>query len=373
MGQQKNKIAMVSPSLNSYSETFIQEQKNGLEAKVFYYYGGSLPTYLENFGVLLTAKDFLFYKIKRKFRLTTFSPEELVFMRSLKRNKIQLVFAQYGPVAHRLVKICKKMNIPLIAHFHGYDASVYSTIENCNNYTEVFEYSKFVISVSLSMKKSLIKLGCPSEKIIYNACAPNKIFGNIIPEFNEQIFIGLGRFVEKKAPYYTILAFSKVLVKFPEAKLVIGGDGNLLEVCKNLVHYLKIRNNVLLPGALSQEEFSYYLQNSLAFVQHSITAINGDQEGTPVAILEASAAGLPVISTKHAGIPDVIIDGETGFLVEEHDVDGMAEKMIQLMENKLLAKELGVNGKERIKKYFTLEKYLQTLDELIVDVIERHE
>ena len=171
----------------------------------------------------------------------------------------------------------------------------------------------------------------------------------------------------------TILAFSKVLVKFPEAKLVIGGDGNLLEVCKNLVHYLKIRNNVLLPGALSQEEFSYYLQNSLAFVQHSITAINGDQEGTPVAILEASAAGLPVISTKHAGIPDVIIDGETGFLVEEHDVDGMAEKMIQLMENKLLAKELGVNGKERIKKYFTLEKYLQTLDELIVDVIERHE
>lgn len=73
---QKNRVAMVSPSLNAYSETFIQVQKNGLEAKIFYYYGGSLPNYLENFGALLTTKDFLFYKIKRKFRLTTFSPEE---------------------------------------------------------------------------------------------------------------------------------------------------------------------------------------------------------------------------------------------------------------------------------------------------------
>lgn len=290
-------------------------------------------------------------------------------MRSLKRNKIQLVFAQYGPVAHRLVKICKKMKIPLVAHFHGYDASVYSIIENCNNYAEVFEYSKFVVLVSLSMKKSLIELGCPPEKIIYNVYAPNKVFSNLIPEFSEEIFVGLGRFVEKKAPYYTILAFSKVLVKFPEAKLVIGGDGNLLEVCKNLVHYLKIENNVLLPGTLSQEEFSYYLKNSLAFVQHSITAINGDQEGTPVAILEACAAGLPVISTKHAGIPDVVIDGETGFLVEEHDVNAMAEKMIFFLENKELAMKLGKNGKERIQSQFSIERHLARLNEIIQNAI----
>lgn len=85
MELQKNKIAMVSPSLNAYSETFIQAQKNGLAAEVFYYFGGSLPTHLENFGALLSIKSFLFYKLKRKLRLTGFGPEELAFIRSLKK------------------------------------------------------------------------------------------------------------------------------------------------------------------------------------------------------------------------------------------------------------------------------------------------
>lgn len=362
---QKNKIAMVSPSFNAYSETFIQAQKIGLEAQVFYYYGGSIPSHLENFGKLLKTKEFIFYKLKRKFRLTNFSPNELAFIASLKQNKIQLVFAQYGTVAHHLVKICRHLNIPLITHFHGYDASVYSIIENCSNYKEVFNYSKFVIAVSISMQNRLIELGCPEEKVIYNVYGPSKIFYHINPQFNDEIFIGVGRFVEKKAPYYIILAFSQVVKKYPNAKLIIGGDGNLFEVCKNLIRYLKIENNVLLPGVISREEFTNYLESALAFVQHSVTAINGDQEGTPVAILEASAAGLPVIATFHGGIPDVIIDGQTGFLVKEHDVDAMANKMMLLLEDKVLAIKLGANGKNKVFSNFSIERHLQKLNEII--------
>ncbi|MFB3389174.1 glycosyltransferase [Flavobacterium sp. LAR06] len=356
---------MVSPSFNAYSETFIQAQKKGLEAQVFYYYGANLPTHLEGFGLLLKTKEFLFYKIRRKFRFTTFKPEELAFIASLKKNKIQLVFAHYGPVGHRLVKICKFLQIPLITHFHGYDASVYSTIEKCNNYLEVFSYSKFVIAVSTSMQNRLIELGCPREKVTYNPCGPNDIFFDVNPKFSEDTFIGIGRFVEKKAPYYTILAFNQVLKKYPNAKLIIGGGGNLFEVCKNLVYHLKIEKNVLLPGILSKEEFTNYLENALAFVQHSVTAINGDQEGTPVAVLEASAAGLPVISTFHAGISDVILDGETGFLVKEHDVDAMANKMLVFLEDKELAMKLGENGKQRIQCLFSMERHLQKLNEII--------
>ncbi|MNY29233.1 GDP-mannose-dependent alpha-(1-6)-phosphatidylinositol monomannoside mannosyltransferase [compost metagenome] len=133
-----------------------------------------------------------------------------------------------------------------------------------------------------------------------------------------------------------------------------------------------IENNVLLPGVLSKEQFSDYIENALAFVQHSVTAINGDQEGTPVAVLEASAAGLPVIATFHAGIPDVIVDGETGLLVSEHDVDAMTQKMILLLSNKELAKQLGKNGKERIKSNFTIEKHLETIDVLINNIISKN-
>lgn len=365
MEQQKNRIAMVSPSQNAYSETFIQAQKKGLKGQVFYYYGGHLPQYLEGRGLLNTNWNKVTAKLKQKLKLTQFSSAELAFIQSLKKNKIQLIFAQYGVIAHKIVKICKYLKIPLITHFHGYDASVNRVIEDCNNYKEVFDYSAYVIAVSHSMKNKLEELGCPEEKVIYNPCAPDKVFFGINPQFSESIFVGLGRFVAKKAPYYTILAFRQVVQKFPQARLVIGGQGELYEVCKNLVRYHQLENNVMLPGVLSREEFTAYLAKGLAFVQHSVTADSGDQEGTPVAVLEASAAGLPVIATFHAGIPDVIVDGETGLLVAEHDVDAMAQKMIQLLENKNLAQQLGSKGKERMKKYFTLDRHLEVLDEII--------
>ncbi|TDP00880.1 glycosyltransferase [Flavobacterium sp. 245] len=358
-------IAIVSPGENVYSETFIQEQKKGLKGNIFYYYNGEIPQFLEGFGELRRSFTTWSVKIKRKFGFKTLSATERAFMYSLKKNKIQVVLAQYGTTSFKIVNICKKLNIPLITHFHGYDASVKSFIEKCDNYKEVFEYSSYVIAVSLSMQKRLIDLGCPKEKLIYNTYGPNDLFLNIVPEFSDSTFVAVGRFVNKKAPHSTILAFKKVYERFPGAKLIIGGTGELFESCLNIVRALKLEDAVLLPGILNQKQFVEYLSTGLAFVQHSVTAFNGDQEGTPVAILEASAAGLPVISTQHAGIPDVIINGETGFLVEEHDVDGMAEKMILLLENKILAQTLGRNGKERIKNNFTLKRHLNVIDDLI--------
>lgn len=364
---------MVSPTLNAYSETFIQEQKKGLNSKVFYYYGGLLPLYLEGVGKLMHRYVPFSIKVKRKLGFKIDELEEKAFIYSLKKNKIQVVLAQYGPTAHRIVGICKQLNIPLITHFHGYDASVDAVIERCKNYKNVFEYSSRVIAVSKDMQKNLLALGCSREKVIYNTYGPDNHFLDVQPQFSEPVFISLGRFVDKKAPYYTILAFKQVLAKFRNAKLIIGGQGDLYEVCQNLVRYYQLENSILLPGILSREEFGTYLSKGLAFVQHSVTAINGDQEGTPVAVLEASAAGLPVIATLHAGIQDVILDGETGFLVPEHDVDAMVEKMIVLLENKSLAIQMGIKGKERIKNYFTLEKHLQTLDSLIDKVIHQNE
>jgi len=365
MELQKNSIAMVSPSHNAYSETFIQAQKNGLKGKVFYYYGGELPQFLEGYGKLNNRATIWLVKIKRKLGIKTFNAAETAFIKSLKQHKIEVVFAQYGTTAHRIVKICNYLKIPLITHFHGYDASIDAVISGCNNFNEVFKYSTYVIAVSNVMKNKLLKLGCPSQKMIYNVYAPDDIFFEVKPNFSNETFIALGRFVEKKAPYYTILAFSKVLNDYPNAQLIIGGQGELYEVCTNLVKYLKIENNVLLPGILSKEKFIGYLSTSVAFVQHSITALSGDQEGTPVAVLEASAAGLPVIATKHAGIPDVIIDGETGLLVDEHDVNGMAEQMLKVLKDKDLAKVLGSKGKERMKAHYTSKKQLQVLDDLI--------
>jgi glycosyltransferase involved in cell wall biosynthesis len=93
-------------------------------------------------------------------------------------------------------------------------------------------------------------------------------------------------------------------------------------------------------------------------------------EGTPVAVLEASAAGLPVISTRHAGIPDAVIHGETGFLCAEHDVQQMAEYMMEVIENKALAKNVGQKGRALVRQEFTLEKHLKILSEAIKNTVD---
>jgi colanic acid/amylovoran biosynthesis glycosyltransferase len=371
MELQENKIAMISPSKNVYSETFIQEQKSGLKGRIYYYYGGEVPQYLEGFGKLNNSYIAWNVKLKRKFGLKTFSTSETAFIHSLKKNKIEIVLAQYGTTAYRVVEICRYLKIPLITHFHGYDASVKNVIDGCNQYEDVFSYSTYIIAVSKEMKSNLEKLGCPSEKLIYNVYGPSKLFVEQIPKFSNQTFLGIGRFVNKKAPYYTILAFKKVQDQFPDAKLIIGGTGELYEPCLNLIRYLNLEKSISLPGVVSREEFLNYLESAFAFVQHSVTAINGDQEGTPVAILEASAAGLPIVSTKHAGIPDVVLDNKTGLLVEEHDVDAMAQKMIDLLKNQVLAKQFGSNGKERIKTNFTLKRHLDVIDDLIDKTIKK--
>ena len=170
----------------------------------------------------------------------------------------------------------------------------------------------------------------------------------------------------KRAPYYLILSFLRVLEEFPQARLVLAGDGSLWSTCKNLISYYGLEENVELPGVIAPVEFRSFLKESLALVQHSVTAESGDTEGTPVAILEACAAGLPVISTKHAGIPDVIQEGENGFLTYEHDVEGMAESMIKLLRTPSLAKEMGMKGRILIKEKYSLQKHIDKLNELIL-------
>src|SRR5690606_25071997 len=150
------------------------------------------------------------------------------------------VLAQYGMMGTHILPVCKALDLPLIVHFHGHDSSRTSVIERyLERYQAMFSYPKaFIISVSHEMTKRLIALGCPENKIYYNTCGPNELFVNIKPQFSEPCIVSIGRFVEKKAPHLTILAFKAVLHQFPNAKLVYAGDGYLWDSCKDLVKAL---------------------------------------------------------------------------------------------------------------------------------------
>ncbi|WP_165730499.1 glycosyltransferase [Polaribacter sp. 20A6] len=366
------KIALLSPNKSSYSETFIQQHRREITGTIIFYFNGNIPKSNDKYDSLCSFSKKVLFKIKKKLKITTLKVEEQALLASFKKEKIEIVVAEYGMTAVAVLNVCKKLKIPLIPIFHGYDASVESIlVEYDKRYKSLFKYSKKIIAVSHKIKETLISMTCEANKIIETPCAPSDSFFELTPEFKSQTFFGVGRFVDKKAPYYTILAFQKVLKQFPEAQLKLAGDGPLFNSCLNIIRFLKIGGNVTLLGRITPEEVKNNLINSIAFVQHSIVAINGDSEGTPVAILEASATGLPVISTFHAGIEKVIINNESGFLVDEHDVEAMAEKMIMVIKDVDLSKKMGELGCRYIKENFSKDIHIAYIDNAIKDVLNK--
>ena len=358
----KKTLAIISPNQNAYSETFIQAHKK-LPFNIKYYYNGYLPAQLEGRKSLIefSIKERIAKKLKKEFSL-----REYALLYSLKREKVDCVLAEYGPTACESLEVIKHLKLPLVVHFHGYDASVKSVLEKYKaQYKEIFSYAKNIVVVSKQMKAALIALECPANKLFISTYGPRPEFLDNKPEYNSSQFVSVGRFVEKKAPYLTILAFKKVVEQFPNASLKMVGEGELIAVCKNIVCSLNLSKNIEFLGIKSTEEIKKIFEESIAFIQHSIIADDGDSEGTPVAVLEAQAAALPVISTFHAGITDVVVNNETGLLVQEKDVDGMANNMLRILNEKKFAFKLGQKGRVRIEENFTLQKHLIALENII--------
>jgi colanic acid/amylovoran biosynthesis glycosyltransferase len=326
-------IAVVSVNQHKYSETFIHNHVRQLPAKVHYLFNGYLPQHYSTDGVTGKAHTFstgnILHRISGRYGKKHLQHS---LVKYLKKNGIKAVLAEYGPSGVEMMPVCQKANVPLIVHFHGYDAYRQDIMQTYGkHYPQLFKQAAAVIVVSKHMRQRLIDLGCPPEKITHTVCGyDTRLFTPCNPDLNPPMFVSVGRFAETKAPHLLLLAFGKVLEQLPEARLTMIGDGHLLESCQMLAQFLQISHAVTFTGSVSPEQVAQYMQQARAFVQHSVTTLSNDTEGTPVAILEAGASGLPVIATRHAGIPDVVLHNETGFLVEEGDIQGMSEYMLIL-------------------------------------------
>jgi glycosyltransferase involved in cell wall biosynthesis len=178
------------------------------------------------------------------------------------------------------------------------------------------------------------------------------------------VFVAVGRLVEKKAPQLTIEAFAKVLAVHPTARLRFIGTGPLREQCEELAK-LRCGRAVEFLGEQPHDAVVRELQTARAFVQHSVVAPDGDMEGMPVSVIEAGASGLPVVSTRHSGIADIVVDGVTGFLVEEGGVDAMAARMAELVERPALAGALGRAARRRVEMHFGIDASIDRLRRIL--------
>ncbi|MFY0687766.1 MAG: glycosyltransferase family 4 protein [Cyclobacteriaceae bacterium] len=347
------------------SETFINNHIRFLPFEVTVIYGGWIPFQCDEYVINKQMVRFLRF-LDFVNRRSGDSYKKYYLKKWLRRKKIETVLAEYLNLASNVMDTCKELNVPLVTTALGYEISNYSVLQKYENgYRNLFKHCKKVVIVSNHMRENLRRFDCPEDKIIYSPAGPDETFFEVEPSYNTLNVLAIGRFVEKKAPYLTILAFQKVLRKVPKARLIMAGDGDYLPMCKDLVDSLKMSENVFFLGIINQAKQKELLADSSVFVQHSKVATSGDSEGTPVAILDAMAAGLPVVSTRHAGIPEVVEEEISGFLVKEGDIDDMADKIIILLKDKSLIKEMGRNGRANVKKNFSLNNHLGNLNKAL--------
>jgi len=388
--KKSNSLCIIHPNKFAYSETFIHNHILHLPAKVHVLYGslsteelmistdsGSdqllVPSFFRRAETLKRLLMQLLSPVDKKVSHNLYkklSPLSTRYLsKFLTKQKVRAVLAEYGPTGAAAMDACRMAKVPLIVHFHGYDAHRKDITTSYKNlYRQMFDQASAIVAVSHKMEKQLIKLGAPPDKIYYNIYGvETDRFKATDPSKNPPHFLAVGRFVDKKAPYLTIMAFKELLGHFPSARLIMVGDGPLLETCIHLSKALKLSNSIEFTGPLKHDKVAMLMQRSRAFVQHSITPDSGDSEGTPVSLLEACASGLPVISTRHAGIKDIIIENNVGFLVDEFDIQQMANHMIALSQQPELALNLGKNGRAHILNHLTMEKSIDNLWKLISD------
>jgi len=168
--------------------------------------------------------------------------------------------------------------------------------------------------------------------------------------------LSIARLVEKKGIEYGIRSIARLLKKFPNIQYDIVGDGPLRATLDNLIRTLKAEENIRVLGWMQQEEIIEWLYKADILLVPSITSSMGDQEGTPMVIIEGLARGLPIVSTYHAGIPELIQDGKSGMLIPERDVTAMVEKLEYLINHPEVWPCLGGQGRCHIERYHNIDK-----------------
>ena len=360
------RLLVFAPTRRAASETFVRANLAELPFEVQAYFGDEYPWTQP--ARLAYGLAVLCSKVCTRLGLLRLAgwPAAVVAQMLIARHRPDLVLAEFGFHAVRVMEAAPVMEVPLVVHFRGSDLSAQSKLGVLRGrYRRLMALAAGLICKSKPMAQTLQSLGAPADRILISASGANsQLFYGSRPDAASPVCLAVGRFVAKKGPLHTIRAFAHQ----PYGQLWMVGEGPLLAEAKVLVEQLDLGQRIRFLGECGQVEVAALMRQARVFVQHSLVAPDGDSEGNPVAVMEAQLSGLPVVATRHAGIPEVVIDGETGVLVDEGDVRGMSVAIERLLQDPALCTQLGAAGRCHVEQGFTLDKHLMELSRFLIQV-----
>lgn len=361
--------------LLAFSETFIRSQAEAMKTFRPFFVGikkvKGLKIPAESAWM---ANEGGWQGLSREIRFRMLGPNSDCLNR-LRGLNPKLIHAHFGPDACEAIPLVKALHTPLIATFHGYDATMtdkgFGESKHGRRYlrqrSKLHGNVTLFLAVSNFIRKRLQLQDFPMERTRVHYIGVD-LERFTPPESNERksqvLFVG--RLVEKKGCAYLIKAMAEVQKQLPEAELIIIGDGNQRQALESEARK-SLRNHQFL-GAQPADTIQEWMKKAKLFCAPSVTASNGDSEGFGLVFAEAQASGMPVVSFATGGVPEAVAHGTTGFLAPEKNWRMLGHYIHELLSSQTLWNQFSYAARRRVERKFDLKKQTESLERIYEDV-----
>ena len=295
--------------------------------------------------------------------------EHQILVSVLGRRGADMMHIYFGHTGVHLLPFIQEWNRPCVVSFHGADVGIKQDIENYpGKLRALFDAVPVVLARSRSLTDRLIKFGCPPEKIHINRTGiPLNEFPAVRREFPNDghwQILQACRLIDKKGLGSAIRAFAIFAKEFPKSEFIIAGKGPLQPELQVLARQLGVAGKVHFCGFLSQADLRDLYGRVHIFIHPSETTPDENQEGVPNSILEAMATGLPVIATRHGGIPEAVTENLNGFLSDERDTESLGRSMVALANSPELYVRFSAAARLAVEENFDQERTIRELERI---------
>lgn len=279
---------------------------------------------------------------------------------------IHCQFGTLGPLALVLRKV-GATNAKLIVSFRGYDATKHMQRHH-GIFDSLFREADLILPVSHSLAQQLIAAGCSGNKIsvLHSGIDIRQFdyFERRVRDGESVKILTIARLVEKKGICYGLQAIAQLVHSGFNLRYLVVGDGILRGELEQQSRELGITDHICFLGWRDSTEVTQLLREAHILLAPSVTSADGDQEGIPNCLKEAMASGLPVVSTTHSGIPELVEDGVSGYLAPERDADTLAARISYLLQHPNVWPAIVRAARARIKAEFDIENLNDVLEQL---------
>lgn len=352
MTERTGRVALFCTNFLPYSQTFVHEQlrhHRRYRADVFCWRR-------------MNADRFPWEPVYQANPLYIATRRSPTFDRLFRAERYDVVHAHFGPGGTYALPFARRHGVPLLVTFHGYDVPLLRSLERFHPLNvpyalrgpALLREMRLGLCCSNELREMLLDLGVPPDRLVVHRLGIDlDDFGPGPRDPDRLHVVMIGRFVEKKGFEYGVRAFALATERVaPSAHLTIVGEGEREARLRALVAELGLEPRVTFTGPLPKPRVAEVLRGADVLLAPSVVAADGNRESGLIVVKEASASHVVPIGTYHGGIPEIIDDGETGFLVPERDVGAMAERLTRLARDPALRMRLAAAARAKMEREY---------------------